>query len=73
MRKVEFDEDRCKGCELCIEACPKHIIVMGEHFNGMGYHPAQVIDQEACISCAFCARMCPDTVITVRREEKRHG
>jgi len=31
-----------------------------------------ITDEEACISCAFCARMCPDTVITVRREEKKH-
>ena len=73
LRKVEFEEERCKGCELCLAACPKQIIIMAEYFNGMGFHPAQLIDEEACISCAFCARMCPDTVITVRREEKRHG
>lgn len=73
MRKVEFEEERCKGCELCVAACPKQIIVMGEHFNGMGFHPALIKDEEACISCAFCARMCPDSVITVRREEKKHG
>lgn len=71
--KVEFDEERCKGCELCTKACPKQIIVMASHLNSMGFHPATVLDQEACISCAFCARMCPDVVITVRREEKHNG
>ncbi|HBV89082.1 ferredoxin family protein [Desulfosporosinus sp.] len=73
MRKVEFDEERCKGCELCVEACPKHIILMADHLNAMGFHPATVVKEEACISCGFCARMCPDVAITVRKEEKSHG
>ncbi|OLN27733.1 4Fe-4S dicluster domain-containing protein [Desulfosporosinus metallidurans] len=71
MLKVEFDEDRCKGCELCTSACPKNIVVMADYLNAMGYHPATVIEQEKCISCSFCARMCPDVVITVRKEEKK--
>ncbi len=71
--KVEFDEERCKGCELCTAACPKRIIVMANHLNSMGFHPATVTDQDACISCGFCARMCPDVVITLRREEKKNG
>lgn len=71
MKKVEFDEERCKGCELCVVSCPKHLIALADHLNGMGYHPATVVDQESCISCAFCARMCPDIVITVRKEEKK--
>ncbi|WP_407308359.1 4Fe-4S dicluster domain-containing protein [Desulfosporosinus sp. SB140] len=73
MLKVEFDEDRCKGCELCMDACPKHLVSMAEHLNSMGFHPAAVRDQEKCISCGFCARMCPDVVITVRKEEKGNG
>ncbi|MCO1600013.1 4Fe-4S dicluster domain-containing protein [Desulfosporosinus nitroreducens] len=73
MLRVEFDEDRCKGCELCVEACPKHIVNMAAHLNAMGFHPATVADQEKCISCGFCARMCPDVAITVRKEEKNNG
>jgi Fe-S-cluster-containing hydrogenase component 2 len=33
MAKIVVDEERCKGCELCIPACPKHIMVMSEKFN----------------------------------------
>jgi 2-oxoglutarate ferredoxin oxidoreductase subunit delta len=73
MLKVEFDEDRCKGCELCTDACPKNIVIMADHYNAMGFHPATVVEQEKCISCAFCARMCPDVVITVRKEGKNNG
>lgn len=71
MLRVEFDEDKCKGCELCVPVCPVNIIYMAEHLNVMGFRPATVTAQDKCISCALCARMCPDVVITVRKEEKK--
>jgi len=64
---VTFEQDRCKGCELCINACPKGIIVMDKATNDKGYHPATVVHMELCTGCASCARMCPDSVITVER------
>jgi 2-oxoglutarate ferredoxin oxidoreductase subunit delta len=65
MAKVTFDEERCKGCELCVGVCPKQIIRLADHFNSKGYRPAEVAEPEKCIGCAFCARMCPDVVIEV--------
>lgn len=65
MPKVTVNDDLCKGCGLCIDACPKTIIVQAERLNGKGYHPAQVTDMEKCIGCAACATMCPDVAITV--------
>lgn len=68
MAKVSFREDRCKGCGLCVDACPKKIITMaGDRINAKGFHPATVTDMEKCIGCAFCATMCPDVVIEVER------
>ncbi len=68
MAKVTFREDRCKGCELCVAACPKHIVIMAQdRLNKKGFHPAQVIEQDKCIGCAFCATTCPDAVIEVER------
>lgn len=65
MAKVVFNEERCKGCELCINACPKKIIHLADHFNANGFRPAEVTNMAECIGCAFCARMCPDVVIEV--------
>ncbi|MCL1809404.1 MAG: 4Fe-4S dicluster domain-containing protein [Clostridiales bacterium] len=65
---VKFDEDRCKGCELCASACPKKIIGMSGHVNSMGYHPAGVDKMDECIACASCALMCPDGAIKVFKE-----
>lgn len=69
VKKVVFDEERCKGCELCTTVCPKGIIKMSDRINSHGYHPAEVTDQDECISCGLCAQMCPDVVITVYKEE----
>lgn len=69
MRKVVFDEDRCKGCELCMHFCPKGAIKMADHLNSKGFHPATLADEEKCISCGICAQMCPDVVIEVYRLE----
>ena len=68
MAKVSFNEDKCKGCGLCVTACPKGIVALEkEKINAKGYHPAAVKEMEKCIGCASCALMCPDTVITVER------
>ena len=67
MAKVTFNEEECKGCGLCVGACPKNIITLTSDLNSKGYHPAGITDQEKCIACAFCATMCPDCVITVEK------
>lgn len=65
---VTFKEDICKGCGLCVDACPKHILeIAKDKINKKGHNPAHCIDESKCISCAFCAVMCPDSVITVEK------
>ncbi|MBR6916314.1 MAG: 4Fe-4S binding protein [Clostridia bacterium] len=69
MNKVTFNEERCKGCGLCVDVCPRGIVViLADKLNGKGYHPASVSDQEKCIACAMCATMCPDSVIKVEKD-----
>ena len=68
--KLVFRTDRCKGCELCVQACPMHILALDEvAVNRKGYHPISCIDPEKCIGCASCALMCPDGIINVYIEE----
>ena len=67
MAKVTFIDERCKGCMLCIEACPKKIITLGSDLNAKGFRPAQVLEMDKCTGCASCAIMCPDCVIEVER------
>ena len=68
MSKVTFQTDRCKGCGLCVSACPKQIIALAtDKINKKGHYPAEITDQSKCVACAFCATMCPDCIITVER------
>ncbi len=68
MAKVTFQTDLCKGCGLCVEACPKKILILSkDKLNAKGHAPAEITDQDKCIACAFCATMCPDCVITVEK------
>jgi len=66
MAPIKIDEENCKGCELCITICPKHILEIDKKkLNSMGYSPASILDEDACIECTFCAQMCPETAIEV--------
>lgn len=70
MAKLIFDKDKCKGCELCVNICPKKILKIHDvEINAMGYHTISVTDMDKCIGCGNCAIMCPDGVISVYIEE----
>jgi len=68
MAKVKFNEEKCKGCKLCVEVCPKKIVIINsDKLNAKGFHPAGVKEMDKCIGCAFCATICPDVVIEVEK------
>ena len=66
---VEFRIEECKGCELCLEACPQGCLVMSPDLNRKGYHYA-ILASDTCTGCINCALVCPDAVITVYREAR---
>lgn len=69
MKRVTINADRCKGCELCVNTCPKQVLAIAKDtLNAKGYHPAAVVNPDNCISCAMCAMMCPDVAIKVEKE-----
>lgn len=68
MAKLTINKEACKGCGLCVTACPKKILrVSTTVSNNQGYFVVEEIAPEQCIACAFCATMCPDCVITVEK------
>jgi len=64
--KFNLKFERCKGCSLCVDTCPKGIIKMqNERLNKCGYYTVEVKDDSACTACALCAMMCPDCAIEI--------
>jgi 2-oxoglutarate ferredoxin oxidoreductase subunit delta len=76
---VTVDEERCKGCELCIAACRPGVLVMSEATNEVGYRFPLLL--EGCTACRACHAVCPDFVFEVykydtpvdRADEERAG
>jgi len=66
--RVVVDDTYCKGCEVCVAACPQEVLALSEtRLNSKGYHPAELI-AAGCTGCGICAIVCPDVAITVYRE-----
>ncbi|MDD3832056.1 MAG: 4Fe-4S binding protein [Clostridia bacterium] len=63
--QVKIDFERCKGCGLCVNACPKKVLCIGDKSNKGGYFVARVDKPEQCIGCCACAYMCPDSCVEV--------
>lgn len=65
---IVVDTEHCKGCSLCVVACPTHVIELNPDVNGKGYHYAYMKNPDACIGCASCGLVCPDSVISVYKK-----
>jgi 2-oxoglutarate ferredoxin oxidoreductase subunit delta len=70
--KVEIDRELCKGCLLCIRACPVKVLEADTEPNASGSYPSKPVDVDKsgspgnpCIACGNCYEVCPDVCITV--------
>ncbi|MCP3979286.1 MAG: 4Fe-4S dicluster domain-containing protein [bacterium] len=58
--QVRVDDDRCKGCGLCVAACPTHSLSLSGELNRLGYHPARFLENTGCTGCGVCFYACPE-------------
>jgi len=72
MPMIEILDDACKGCLLCIPACPHELIHNTKaKLNKRGLYPVEYIDAGGkCTGCRLCAIVCPDAAIRVYKEVK---
>ncbi len=64
---LQVDINECKGCGLCVEACPPKVITMSEQLNHYGYRTATYAGS-GCTACGICFMVCPEPgAITVYR------
>ena len=62
---VHIDQFLCTGCELCVHACPQHVLVMAEDRSRLAGKVAAVANPDMCSGCAQCEDACPDLCIRV--------
>ena len=56
---VEMNTEECKGCGLCVEACPPKVLRLSERLNHYGYHYAEYLGG-GCSGCGICFFACPE-------------
>lgn len=56
---LKLDEEKCKGCGMCIEVCPHGVIFMKDD-------KARIADRDSCMECGACAQNCPFSAIAVK-------
>ena len=62
---VVVDRERCKGCGLCVAACPSKVLGLASQVNAKGYNYAEMVNEDACVGCCSCSYVCPYACLTV--------
>lgn len=67
---VWIDANECKGCGLCILACPPKVMALTPGLNHHGYRTAQY-SGSGCTACGICFLACPEPgAITILRQDR---
>jgi 2-oxoglutarate ferredoxin oxidoreductase subunit delta len=71
VNKVEaviINDAWCKGCELCVDVCPRPgVFAVSDEVNSKGYRRILIADLALCTGCGLCELMCPDIAITIKK------
>ena len=69
---LKVDKEKCKGCELCIEFCPKDVLELSMNLNKKGSKYSVMARPDDCIGCRACVLMCPDVCIELFEVEQEN-
>jgi len=64
---LEVDPQRCKGCETCVEVCPKGVFALYRLDGRQKSRVARMVD---CEQCTACVKQCPERAIRAEPEIK---
>ena len=58
---ITMDEEKCIGCGICIEVCPRNVYRMVPSKNKV-----QLVQPEACVNCHACEKQCPVKCLEIK-------
>jgi NAD-dependent dihydropyrimidine dehydrogenase PreA subunit len=58
MYTVEVHEEKCIGCEECVDVCPVDVFEMKDE-------KSVPVNAEECIGCESCMEVCEQDAITI--------
>ena len=70
---AQVDQEKCKSCQKCMDACPQHLIEMVPyeslcHVRCNSHDKGPVVNKNCkagCLGCMMCQKVCPTGAITV--------
>ena len=68
IESIYIDEKFCKGCDICIELCPKDVFTVSPKINSRGYYVPLTTYLETCNVCKICELVCPEMAIILHEK-----
>jgi 2-oxoglutarate ferredoxin oxidoreductase subunit delta len=68
MNKLHIHPVYCKGCQICVEMCPKQALKSSDTINSKGYLLPIENDMSRCNACGLCEVLCPDFAIAIETD-----
>jgi 2-oxoglutarate ferredoxin oxidoreductase subunit delta len=65
---VEILKEDCKGCGVCVDACPHAALKLSTDLNRRGHRYAYQMTAESCTGCTLCYIQCPSSAIVVYKQ-----
>jgi 2-oxoglutarate ferredoxin oxidoreductase subunit delta len=56
---LELNTEECKGCGLCVEACPPRVLSLSDFLNRYSFRPVAYVGK-GCTGCGICFFVCPE-------------
>ncbi|MBI1987261.1 MAG: 4Fe-4S dicluster domain-containing protein [Nitrospinae bacterium] len=68
---MEVDLSRCKGCGMCVNACPVRAIEIAHQGEGERKRKWAALDHTLCLGCGVCYSACKSGGISMKPREPR--
>lgn len=62
MAKLVCEKNKCNGCNLCANVCPRNCIKVVDEISTFN----AVIDENKCVNCKICEQICPNRSLPIK-------